>query len=121
IAHCAIRRPFLGLHVNGIQAELVFLDRAIHAAVAGATEQRSGIFNGSTVTPRPQQIDDSPFEKCWTGAKQCFMNFIDQTSAQLVECFLKRFLGSGCNCGFSNRSMPGLSRLRTLPERFELS
>ena len=53
----------LGLHVNAIKAETIFVNDAIHSAVATLSKAKCGSLVGAPVTHPYEQIDDYSFEK----------------------------------------------------------
>ena len=55
--------PTLGLHINRVQSEPIFIDHAINAAITGSFGDGTGFGAGTAVTHGQQEIDHELFKE----------------------------------------------------------
>ena len=56
----------LGLHINDVQAKLIFLDNSVHSAVADPAKRPTHLDSSAAVAHAHQKVDDKALEESWT-------------------------------------------------------
>ena len=111
--------PTFGLYVDHVEAELVFLDDPVNAAIAASAYRLSCVPARASIAHGDQQIDDQALEEGRRGGLYLLQYFCFQIAAQPLIGLREQLLWCGlgyCRCrrerGQSRGCNPPFSSLR---------
>src|SRR5438128_818743 len=83
--------PPLGLNVDCIQAETVFFDNSVNAAIAALADALASVTTRPAITHLHKKFNDKRLEETWRARENAAKNFLSQTLSDVLMRKLKYF------------------------------
>src|SRR5262245_20903832 len=87
--------PSLGLDVNYVEAQFVFLDDAVDALVTGLADRFPRVSQRSAIAHANEQLDDESLEKCRRTALNTFQELGPESRLEPLISAGNHLLGGG--------------------------